>query len=339
MAGESVLDMKVAACMPETCQGACSCAFGGVVAFILSILFAPAFVKQMGQHQVGLAKNTMSGVVDLDRVYTPGRYWLGFWREFVEFPTTLQTIQFSDETPEGGVQPLRRLEARDRSGERVFLDLTIQYRLNPEDVGQIYREFTTLYEDVFISELRDALSVEVGQFNIRESWEDYPRINQLLKDACIQRLRTRNARCWGLQLWGVQASDRYESQLINTQVQKQRQATESERLVHRKYRSETVTITGEYDVGITRIRASGSARVINIEGEARAQAESNLVEAQSNIVKMVRDTVILPLQGGGNITMNAEQMMTYQRQVMLQSKPLAAYLYTFKTAEELVPAR
>jgi regulator of protease activity HflC (stomatin/prohibitin superfamily) len=335
MAERSFLDTKIADVVPETGGGACACCFCTSVALVLSILFFPAYVIQLGQHKVGLVKNRMSGVVELNRVYTPGRYWIGFWREFVEFPTTLQTIQFSDETPEAGVQPLRRLEARDRAGERVYLDITVQYRVNPEAVGQIYREFTNLFEDVYISELRDVITREVGQFNIREAWEDFPRINDILKDACVVRLATRNALCWGLQLWGIQASNRYENRIVDTQVQRQRQRTEEQRLVHRKYRAETVTIQGDFNVQITRIRAAGSAQVIQIQGEARARAESYLVEAQSNVLNMVRDTVVLPLLDGSNTTMTADQIMQYQKMVMLQSRSLAHFTYNFKSPEEI----
>ena len=37
----------------------------------------------------GLAKNTFSGVVDLDNPLEEGRYYLGFWSGAVLFPVTL----------------------------------------------------------------------------------------------------------------------------------------------------------------------------------------------------------------------------------------------------------
>jgi hypothetical protein len=280
----------------------------------------------------------MTGVIDLETVYMPGRYWLGFWKQFVEFPSTLQTIQFSSEASEGGVQQLGRLEARDMRGEPIRLDITIQYKLRPHMVGQIYREFTTLFEDVYISELRQALARVFGDIEIRRGWEDYPAVNALLRTACQNSLSNRHADCWGLQLWGISASGPYEQRLINTQVQRQAQSTESERLVHRKYRAETQTRMGEFNVRITEIRAQGRAQVIQIEGESRAQAERNLVQAQSTMLSRVRDIVVMPMLDGSNTSMSESQQLMYQKQVMLQSKANSGFTYNFKTEAELLAA-
>lgn len=335
----SLMDKQVKDCVPETAQGWCGCICCSITMFVLAILFFPAFVKQLGQHKIGLAKDSITGVIDLETVYTPGRYWLGFWKNFVEFPSTLQTIQFSSESPEEGVQDLGNLEARDMQGEPLRLDITIQYRLHSDKVGQIYREFTTLFEDVYISELRQALSQVFGDIQIREAWEDYPAVRQRLHDACRAALTPRHADCWGFQLWGVSTSNLYESRMITTQVQKQAQRTEAERLVHRKYRAETMTLMGSYDVRITEIRAAGRAEVIDIEGESRARAEQRVVEAQSQMLERVRDLVVLQMPDGSNVSMNEQQQMTYQQQVMLQRHSSASYMYTFKSALELLQSQ
>jgi hypothetical protein len=330
-----VLDKRVKDVMPESSGGWCLSGCCSIVVFILVILFFPATVKQLGQHKVGLTKNTISGVIDLDNTYEPGRYWLGFWRSFVEFPSTIQTIQFSSESSEEGVQQLGPMEARDSKGEPIIMDITVQYKLKGDLVGQIYKEFTTLYEDVYISELRQALSKVFGDFEVKESWVNYPATNEKLHQACIDILNLRHAECWGLQLWGIKASNVYEAAIVQTQVQKQMQNTEEEKKVHSIYRSETQTLMGEYDVEMNKIRIDGTAQVIKIEGDSTALAEKKLVQAQAEMLMKVKETVVLPLPDGGNQSMNAGQLMQYQKHIMLQAQSGAHYLYNFKSASEL----
>lgn len=285
-------------------------------------------ITQLGQFKYGLAKNKITGTVDLENGFTPGRYWIGFWREFIEFPSTLNTIEFSDEQPEEGVQHLQKLLARDNQGKQIRLDVSVQYRLMKENLGKIYREMTTLYEDVFISELRDQLSKACNEFSINQVWTDYKSVVDKLFVRCVDILLTRGAECWGLQVWGVSLDAVYEDQIIKTQVQKQKEETAEAELEQARTRAETEKMLAKYSKDIKIVNAEATANKINIEREAIAKAEANRIEAQAKVLKIIKDTVNLNHVSNNTFVQTAnvsalmtdEQLVIYQKYVMLQTQ-------------------
>jgi len=305
---------------PGCCGGACCCFLS-----LLFILFVPASIKQLGQKRYGLTKNNMSGVVDLEVVYGPGRYWLGFWRGFIEFPSTLNTIEFSDEQPEEGVLQQGVLESRDQDGKRVYLDVSLQYRLIPENVGQMYRDHPQNYEDVMISGLRDRLSKVGNQFAINKVWENYGEATRLMKEACISTLRDLSAECWDLQLWRVRLEDAYEGALINTQVQKQAQETARAVREHSVVRAETQVVLAAYRRNVTVIKSQGQARKFELERSARAEAEAATIRIKGDALEAVRDIVVL--NRSSTITqMDDKQIVQYQKLLMLQGATESHFL-------------
>jgi len=266
----------------------------------------------------------------MDTSFGPGRYWIGFWKEFIEFPSTLNTIEFSDDKPEKGVQHLSKLVSRDNEGKQIFLDVSIQYRLLKPGLGKIYKEMTTMYEDIYISDLRDQLSKAANQFSIAQAWTQYNFVVETMFTKCKEILKIKGAECWGLQLWGVSLSPKYEEQLIKTQVQKQKKQTSQAQMIQAQVRAETGFQLAAFTRDIKIVNAQATANKIEIERQAIATAEANLVQAQSQILKIIKDNVNLINASigtyeanGGNMSMaylSDEQLVTYQKYVMLQQQ-------------------
>mmetsp|Transcript_51665 Transcript_51665/g.83821 ORF Transcript_51665/g.83821 Transcript_51665/m.83821 type:complete len:338 (+) Transcript_51665:58-1071(+) len=308
------LDSKVVDLIPDT-FGKVVCSLCSFIGLVLFAILLGTSVHQVDRLHCGLVKDTVSGVVDLENVYTPGRYTIGFYKEFIVFPTTLNTILFSDERPEAGVQQLSVLRSRDRDGKQIRLDISVQYRLNPDQVGQIYREYTVLYEDIYISELRGALQKATNNFAIAEAWESYAEVQKMLKKACTDVLLPRHAECWGLQLWGVRLEDRYEQALIRTQIRKQAQRTEEARKIAATARAKTEVILADYQKNVTIIEAGGNAQKVIIEYGAISKAKANLIAAQGAAMGLVQDIVRLNSSAPGMMT--DAQSINYQRFIAL----------------------
>lgn len=67
-----------------------------VIAFIITISCIIASVSVLDLLYVGLDRSEYSKSFDNSRLYSPGRYFLGLGRNFVEFPSTTQVLVFSD---------------------------------------------------------------------------------------------------------------------------------------------------------------------------------------------------------------------------------------------------
>ncbi|CAJ1450037.1 unnamed protein product [Effrenium voratum] len=233
----------------------------------------------------------------------------------------MHTIEFSEEKPEDGVQHLSVLRSRDMDGKRIYLDVSVHYRLSKDKVASIYRDMLTFYEDIYISELRDSLSKACNLFAIANAWENYTQVVDIMQSACETSLSVYHGTCWGLQLWGIRLESKYESALIRTQVRKQAQRTEQNRKLHTVVRAQTEVMLAEYRKNKTIIEAQGEADRYLIEQEAMATAEKNWIDAQANALEVVRNTVQLK-----NVEMNDEQLIRYQKIVMLSNKSATNFI-------------
>jgi len=324
--GKSIVEYTFKDCGDVRCSPGgvflgCCCS---TVLIVLIILFFPATVIQLGQKNYGLARNKVTGVVDLEQTYVPGRYWLGFWRDFLEFPSTLNTIEFSDEKPEEGVQQLSILRSRDQDGKQIYLDVSVQYKLKESGIGMLYKEYNLLFENVYVSALRDALSKAGNQFKIADVWEDYQRVNNMMKQACIDVMKPRHAECWDLQLWRVRLDTRYEAALIRTQVRKQAQETEKARSMHSYVRAKTQVILAEYRANVTKLDAVGTSSKYEIEREAEATAAASVVNATATLLREIAKTVTVRSSG---LPMNETELVNYKRLMMLQEQQKAHMVY------------
>ncbi|CAE7190459.1 POLIA [Symbiodinium sp. CCMP2456] len=301
-----VMDLTVGDLTPEKGEKKCCCCCCSCFGFVVFILLVTSF-QQVNRLNAGLLRNSLTGEVGLERAYLQGRYFVGFWNEFLHFPTTLNTIEFADEAVEEGVQQLGKLRSRDKDGKQIWLDVSVQYRIYPEELPQIYREMTKVYEDVYISELRGALQQVTNEFAIDQAWRDYPSVQKKMHDVCKAVLLQRHAECWGLQLWGIRLQVEYENQLIRTQVRKQAEETARATQLQTEYRQKTQV------ANVTIINQKGVADKNRIERDSVSAAQSALVTAQGR----KRAAVQLRLK-------IVQDEVQYQRILMLKNKKSAS---------------
>lgn len=320
--------------LPKDSKATVFCTGCFIVNFICLILFFPCTLQQLGQFKYGLIRNKVSGYVDLSKTYEPGRYWIGFWKEFVEFPSTLQTIEFADEKPEAGVQHLSVLKSRDKDGKIIHLDISVQYKLKKDFLGLLYKDMLLEYENIFIAELRDQFAKAANLYAIEDAWLNYDSIVELMQLRCEDSLKKRYTDCWGVQLWGVALTKGYEAKLIETQVKKQAAKTQTASKINAQVRATTQVLLAEYQKNITILRSGGDAEKYTIVRGAYGTAQANLVSAQAKAVQIVKNLVcpgyakVLNTSTGNRTdtcssssshSMDSKQLVAYQNQVLLKA--------------------
>lgn len=318
-----VLDTKLGDVAPDTTHGLCCTGTCSILLLIFVILLGPSSVGQVNRLHFGLRKNGFTGEVDLDTVHQPGRYYVGFWNNIIQFPSYLFTIEFSDENPEDGVDYLSVLQTRDQEGKRIMLDISVQVLLNEKHIGTMYKEMLTSYKSVFTAELRHNLAKAGNLFKIEEAWTDYDKVLGALTQACEEALAPRHAECWALQLWGIRLEPKYEAALIKTQVKKQAERTEQQRSRTKVVRAQTNVILAEFKKNKTIIEANGTAQKFLMENEAMAKAESNIINAQANATQLVRSIVKLDSEGH---EMTEQQAIEYMKRVMIKNMTSTNFL-------------
>lgn len=101
------------------------------ICFILIILIIGWDVVEITNW--GLKCNSISKQCDKE-IYSPGRYLVGPFNSFFNFPGSLQTIEFS-ESKHAESSPLK---TRTAEGLSLILHVSFQYKLLKEEIHQLY---------------------------------------------------------------------------------------------------------------------------------------------------------------------------------------------------------
>lgn len=311
--------LRVRDVLPHSCCGKFVALLISIAAFIFVILLLPSSLQQLGQKRVGLLRNKSTKAVDLTKLYRPGRYWIGFWREFVEYPSTVETMEWSSK-PIGGknAKTMPPIEFRDQEGAPVKLEVSVQYRLILDEIPQLHKEFLAKYLQVYQTSLATALQRVGTSVTARDMWEDYVGFREKVRVACENELRSRHAKVWDVQVLRVALQTRYEEKLLLTQVSKQKAETAQWMKQAAEFRSKTEAMLETYRADAAVMKTRGESAKLLIEREAYAIAEESTVKAQAKLLDIVRDVVSLsPMDGSGLRSMSNRELIKYQQMFML----------------------
>lgn len=286
---------------------------------LIIALFLPGSIRQVGQHKMAMTLQRSNGRVSLDRLYFPGRHYIGFWKSFLEFPMTLETIDFSNDDvgSELDAKDMDPLNCRDRDGKLLIIDVTAQYML-PTDIkkmAQLYREFKLNYEGFIVAELRAELVLAGNLFRADDFWKNREALNKIFFDRCKIAMARRHVVCWGLQVWGVRLQKGYEDKVIKTQVVTQRRKTQIVMLDAARVRAATNILLATLRKNVTVTTAYGEAQVYSITKLAIATAEARLVSVMGNNIDLVSATFRRVKQLG---VMSRMQSVVYQWRMLLE---------------------
>jgi len=297
------------------------------MSFVVFMLIVRGW-KTIGPYKYGLLKNGVTGQVYLtgdNVVREPGVHYVGFWNSFLTFPSTIQTIQYSFEKPEEGVQHLTPLHLRSKDAVPIYLEVSVQYRRIKDKLPELFQSAMTplLQENIFASELRAELTKVMSEHIAADCWKEREQLIQEFTHACEEVLEPQHAECWGLQFYRVKLADKYEDELISTQVQKQQERIEEAKKNAAEVRADTKVVLANYTNDIKVLEAAGAAKRYNLQVSAQTQAEVNKVNAEANALKYVMQTLTLD----NGMAMTETQLTEYQKALMLGASLTNSHLY------------
>ncbi|HSK65992.1 MAG TPA: SPFH domain-containing protein, partial [Anaerolineales bacterium] len=96
----------------------------------------------------------------------PGLHWIAPFVERVElYPTSIQTFTMARTASEGETEGLITVEARTSDGQRIFVDSSVIYQIEPSVVTTIHKEWQNRYqEDLITPQVRGIIRDAVSQY-------------------------------------------------------------------------------------------------------------------------------------------------------------------------------
>jgi regulator of protease activity HflC (stomatin/prohibitin superfamily) len=273
-----------------------TCGLGTVAAMVLALIISIGALEPV---EYGLKYNKITKNVDGRHVYHGGLHVIGFWNEFVKFPSTVCNVEFSQYK----LAQSPPLKLRTKEGLDMTLHISFQYHLTRNETMQLYALANTRYEPFIIRNARDVLLRSAADYNGTAWWLSRSAVGEEMLDLLRERLRPSHVEVVDLQLLIIELPDKYESSIVNTQVQKQLRKT-------RMMEQQATAIRAD-----TEVKVAGLERDIKVllqGGEAKKELSKRLAEAEAS-----RKRIATEAQANEYVRkklgLNSQQLVEYQR--------------------------
>eukprot|EP00929_Paragymnodinium_shiwhaense_P045401 TRINITY_DN23203_c0_g1_i3.p1 TRINITY_DN23203_c0_g1~~TRINITY_DN23203_c0_g1_i3.p1 ORF type:complete len:597 (-),score=75.44 TRINITY_DN23203_c0_g1_i3:176-1966(-) len=253
--------------------------------------------------------------------YSAGRYYLGLFKDFKLFPGFVQNIDFaSEDRITRSSHRHRPLETRTSDGLSLTLQIALQYKIEMDDILDIYGMFNQDYEHNFVNTVRDAVLKASSNYEAKDFWLRREDVGDELVRIARRELRKLKASCWGLQLMTVSMPEEFEHSILGTQVQKQLVHTRHNEQLAATVRAETDVISSGFKRQVKVLLAEGMANATIIKKEAAARASQNSIEYEASVLTTI----------GSGLSLNAMQLVEYQWMTSLDEVSNATILSGFE---------
>jgi len=182
--------------------------FGVLLSFMISSL---------DYNEVGLNYSGIFSSVE-KKTFTSGIHLLGIGHYFLKFPTTVQSLEFSNNRG----ADLPTINCRTQDGLTLSLEVSYQFRIQQENLYSIYMRFGTDYKTYLLRETIDAISDVATRYPSVQFFTDRFPISQAMQVELAAALKTKAFMdVVFFQLRSVDLPDRYEDAIRKTEVTKQ----------------------------------------------------------------------------------------------------------------------
>jgi regulator of protease activity HflC (stomatin/prohibitin superfamily) len=212
-----------------------------------------------------------------------GLHWIMPLAEQVEqYPIYWQTYTMSSEPLEGGKVGDDSIASRSSDGQAVYLDSSVIFRVDPNEVIRVHIDFQDRYIDDYIRPiLRGLIRTEVSQFTADEINSSKRKdLEANLDEQLRQALGEKGFVLDRFLLRNIAFSTQYASAI------EQKQVAEQERTM-REYEAEQMRKLAEGQRDKTRIEAQGVADAVVLEGQAAADVILLKAQAEAEALRLI----------------------------------------------------
>jgi len=248
------------------------------------------FVQSLGPNDYGLKRNKISGTIDANNVQRGGLHLLGPYKEFMVYPATQITLEFSKHSLyRRGYGPIAARSGSDRDsgdeaggGQPITISCAFQYKFRPQDLAEIYLSFgsSEAATQRFYQLSKMAISSTAQRFTPQDFWQDRETIaDAMLKSINKTLVQDGHVEAVRFQIMKVEFQPVYEDSITSIQIaEQQRVINEADQKVK------------EVEQSIKVMEAENAAAIVNISAGADADAKYKVAEAKKDAFVLTQES-------------------------------------------------
>jgi regulator of protease activity HflC (stomatin/prohibitin superfamily) len=215
----------------------------------------------------------------------PGLNWIvPFFENVVNYPISKQTYTMSKIAFEGQVQGDDSVTARTSDGQEVFIDASVIYNIDPDQVIRVHIAWQNRYPDDLVRPLsRGVIRDAVSQFKVEEVYStERDEMARQITDQLSLKFNENGLSLVDFVLRNITFSPEYAASVEQKQIAEQ-QAQQARLVVEqRKQEAEQARQVAQGQADAVVINAEGQAEAVVIEAKAEAEALDLIANAVEN---------------------------------------------------------
>jgi regulator of protease activity HflC (stomatin/prohibitin superfamily) len=232
---------------------------------------------------------------------SPGLHWIVPFVERVElYPTSIQTFTMARTASEGETQGLITVEARTSDGQRIFVDSSVIYQIDPAAVTTIHREWQHRYQDdLILPQVRGIIRDAVSQYRVDQvlSTKRFEMADEMTREL-LEIMADNGLTLIDFVLRDITFTEEYAQSIEQKQIAEQQALQAAFVVESKKQEAEQARQIAQGQADAAVIAAKGAAEARLIEANAEAQALELLAAALEDNPQLIEYQYILKLAPG-----------------------------------------
>lgn len=220
----------------------------------------------------------------MTKIYEGGRYFVGIANYFIEFPRHQKTMEYA----RYGTAYGKPLVCRTADGFAVTLEVSFQYQLTKNDIGNLYKENSINYEQTFNRQAKDVIMQTAAKYKAISYWSERANIVAAIQTEMQSEFMKNGAVCKSVQILYIDLPSSYENKIVETQVENQLQKQkelERESLLIRK---SIDVLASENDAKIKEIISNATATAYETTQSAVATGIQSQIDSEVTITTALK---------------------------------------------------
>ncbi len=241
-----------------------------------------------------------------EQALEPGLRWIiPFAESVVRYPISKQTYTMSIAPEEGQIAGDDSIEARTADGQKVLVDASVIFSINPAEVVKVHITWQDRYDNDLVRAVsRGVIRDAVSQFGIEEVYSSKRlELVQEIQSELAQKMNENGLILSDFVLRNISFSTEYAASVEQKQIAEQ-QAQQAHFVVEqKKQEAEQARQTAQGKADAAVIEAQGDAQARIIQAEAEAKSLSMIAEVLQN------NSSLLTYQYINTLSPNVEVML------------------------------
>ncbi|MFZ5855665.1 MAG: prohibitin family protein [Chloroflexota bacterium] len=257
-------------------------ATGGITTAVLILLVFALVMTTLGAglvfiepYETGVVVTILSDTGMRPEPLSSGLHWIVPFVERVErYPISIQTFTMARTESEGETLGELTVEARTSDGQRIWVDSSVIYQIEPSVVTTIHKEWQHRYQDdLILPQARGIIRDAVSQYRVEEvlSSKRFDMATQITTE--LEKVMLENGLTLiDFVLRDITFTDEYANSIEQKQIAEQ-QALQAKFVVEQKKQEAEQArqvAQGQADAAVIAAKGAAEARIIQAEAEAKA---------------------------------------------------------------------